>query len=95
VAPAAPAGSIVFTAELSLAALQTVHARYGDRIWGRYGFSDAFNVDQDWWDQDVIGIDLGITLLMIENHRTGLVWQTFERNESIQQALEMVGLTSP
>ena len=37
-----------------------MYKRYGDRIWGRYGFSDAFNVDRDWWDQDVIGIDLGI-----------------------------------
>jgi hypothetical protein len=95
VAPAAPAGSIVFTPELSLAALQTIRGRYGDQTWGRYGFSDAFNVDRDWWDQDVIGINLGITLLMIENYRSGLVWQVFERNESIQQALEMVGLTNP
>ena len=66
--------------------------QYGDRIWGRYGFSDAFNVDRDWWDQDVIGIDLGISLLMIENYRSGLVWDTFQRNEYVEQALKAVGL---
>lgn len=54
-APAAAAGSIVFTPELSRAALRMMYARYSNRIWGRYGFSDAFNVERDWWDQDVIG----------------------------------------
>jgi hypothetical protein len=92
VAPAAAAGSIVFTPELSCAALTTMHTKYGDRIWGRYGFSDAFNVERGWWGQDVIGIDLGITLLMIENYRSGLVWQRFEQNASIRAALNAVGL---
>jgi hypothetical protein len=92
VAPAAAAGSIVFTPELSLAALQTMYTKYGDRIWGRYGFSDAFNVERGWWGQDVIGIDLGITLLMIENYRSGLIWQRFEQNLSIRAALTAVGL---
>lgn len=91
IAPAAAAGSIVFTPDLSLATLKTMREQYGDRIWGRYGFSDAFNVDRDWWDQDVIAIDVGITLLMIENYRSGFVWQTFEQNKSIQQALEATG----
>jgi hypothetical protein len=85
------AGSIVFTPDLSLTTLKTMREQYGDRIWGRYGFSDAFNVDRDWWDQDVIAIDAGITLLMIENYRSGFVWQTFEQNKSIQQALEVTG----
>jgi hypothetical protein len=95
VAPAAAAGSIVFTPVLSLAALRTMHGRYGEQIWGRYGFSDAFNVERAWWDSDVVGIDLGITLLMIENYRSGLVWQTLKRNRSIQEALEVVGFTCP
>jgi hypothetical protein len=94
VAPAAAAGSIVFTPDLSCTALQTMHTKYADRIWGRYGFSDAFNVDRDWWGQDVIGIDLGITLLMIENYRSGLIWQRFEQNPSIRAALAAVGLAS-
>jgi hypothetical protein len=91
VAPSAPAGSIVFTPRLSTEALQTMYERYHDKLWGRYGFSNAFNLDQDWWDQDVIGIDLGITLLMIENYRTGLVWETFMSHPAIQNAMELTG----
>lgn len=91
VAPSAVAGSIVFTSELSIAALRTMYERYGDRLWGQYGFSNAFNLDQSWWDQDVIGIDLGITLLMIENYRSGLVWHTFMPHPAIQRAMNAVG----
>ena len=79
VAPAAPAGSIVFTPEKSILALRTMYEKYGDRIWGKYGFSDAFNTDRDWWGQDVIGIDLGITLLMIENYKQETVWKNFTK----------------
>ncbi len=93
VSPAAPAGSIPFTPRLSIAALREMYTRYGDRLWGQYGFSDAFNVDQDWWDQDVIGIDLGITLLMIENYRSGLIWRTFMPHPAIQRAVEAAGFT--
>ena len=93
VSPSAAASSIVFTPELSRAALHTMFQHFGDRIWGRYGFSDAFNVDRDWWDQDVIGIDLGISLLMIENYHSGLVWRIFQRNQHLQEALRSVGLT--
>ncbi len=91
VAPSAAAGSIVFTPELSTIALRIMYERYGAQLWGRYGFSNAFNVDQAWWDQDVIAIDLGITLLMIENKRSELVWRTFMSNPTISQAMGDVG----
>jgi hypothetical protein len=90
-APSAAAGSIVFTPQLSIAALRAMYERHGDRVWGRYGFSNAFNLDKDWWDQDVIGIDLGITLLMIENYRSGFVWHTFGSHQAIQHAVSAVG----
>lgn len=89
--PSAPAGSIIFTPELSTAALRAIYARYGQKTWGRYGFSDAFNVDRDWWDKDVIGIDTGITLLMIENYRTGLIQRLFMSHPAIPKAMEAAG----
>ena len=55
--------------------------RYGKYAWGRYGFCDAFHPDAQWYDKDVLGIDLGISVLMAENLRTGLLWQTFMRNQ--------------
>ena len=92
VIPAAAAGSIVFTPEESMKALRTIYEKYGDRIWGKYGFSAAFNVDKDWWDQEVIGIDLGITLLMIENYRHQTIWKIFMTHSAIHNALTAVGL---
>jgi hypothetical protein len=65
--------------------------RYGTQLWGRYGFSNAFNMDQAWWATDAIGIDTGITLLMIENHRSGFVWQTFMDHPAVQNAMQAVG----
>jgi hypothetical protein len=69
----------------------SVNDRYGDHIWGQYGFSDAFNVDQDWYDQDVVGIDVGITLVMLQNHKDELIWRLFMQGLSIQTAVERAG----
>ncbi len=91
VAPTAPGGSIVFTPELSLAALKYMFDNYKDRIWGRYGFTDSFNLDKNWVASDVIGLDQGAMMLMIENYRTGMVWKYFMRNKNIQNAMKAVG----
>jgi len=76
--PCGAAGSIVFTPEESIAALRNYYENY-PKLWGKYGFQDAYNLDEtpEWYAEDVIGIDKGITLLMIENYRTGFVWQQF------------------
>ena len=65
----------MFAPELTLPVLRHIKARFGDRAYGRYGFADAFHPGADWIDPDVIGIDLGITLLSAENLRTGHVWR--------------------
>jgi hypothetical protein len=73
VAPTAAMTSIIFTPDLSQRAAKAIYDRYSDRLWGRYGFGNAFSVDRDWYDPEVIGIDLGMMLLALENHRTGYV----------------------
>ena len=78
VVPCAAAGSLVFCPEDCVAALREMHARWGDTIYGPYGFADAFNPHTGWVGGDVIGIDQGITLLMAENLRSGLVWRLME-----------------
>ena len=65
--------------------------RFGEKIWKRYGFIDAFNPHTNWFDKDVIGIDVGITVLMAENHRSGFVWKTFMRNQHVQRAMKKAG----
>jgi hypothetical protein len=66
--------------------------KYGERIYGVYGFVDAFNPHTNWIDSDVIGIDVGITLLSAENLRSGNVWHWFMRNPEIPRAMGRIGL---
>jgi hypothetical protein len=70
-----------------------MRARYGERAWKRYGFVDAFNPQTGWFAPDVIGIDVGISLLMAENLRSEFVWRTFMGDDGVQRALDRVGLS--
>jgi len=90
--PSAAGGSLMFTPELATRALQTMHDKYGEKIYGKYGFVDAFNPTTGWIDTDVIGINAGIILLSAENARTGNVWRWFMQNREIPTALGKVGL---
>lgn len=92
VVPCAAAGSLMFTPELSLAALRTMKERFGDKIWGRYGFTDAFHPTNGWASEDVIGLDVGITLLSAENLRSGNVSKWFMANPEMQRAMDLAGL---
>lgn len=89
--PCAPGGSIPFAPEACIEALRSMRARFGDRIWGRYGFADAFNPQSGWVAPDVLSIDAGITLLMTENQRSGFVWDRFMRNREIRTAMARAG----
>ena len=94
IVPSAAGGSLMFTPELSTRALQTMREKYGEKIYGKYGFVDAFNPKTGWVDTDVIGINVGIILLSAENMRTGNVWRWFMGNREIPVALAKVGLVS-
>lgn len=92
VVPSAAAGSLMLAPDICLPALRAMRERFGERIYGRYGFVDAFNPATGWVDPDVIGINVGITLLSAENLRTGNVWRWFMRNREIPRAMRLVGL---
>jgi hypothetical protein len=92
VVPSAAAGSLMLDPETTLPAVRELRARFGDRIYGRYGFTDAFHPTDGWVNPDVIGIDLGITLLSAENLRTGRIWTWFMQNPEIPRALDAVGV---
>jgi len=91
VVPCAAGGSIPFLPEECLRTLRAMRERFGGQAWKRYGFIDAFNPATNWFDPDVIGIDLGITLLMAENARSGFVWQTFMENEEARRGMAQAG----
>lgn len=95
IAPTAAGGSIVFTPEYSISALRYMYEHYHQRLWGLYGLKDSLNAAcaPDWFANDYIGIDVGAMLVMIENYRSNLVWDTFMRNQEIVEAMEAVGFT--
>jgi hypothetical protein len=91
VVPYATAGSLLFLPAACLRVQRALKDRYGKDAWGRYGFCDAFHPDAQWYDPDVLGIDLGIGVLMAENLRTGFVWETFGRNPEVAVAMQRAG----
>jgi hypothetical protein len=91
VVPCAAGGSLMFTPDISILALREMRERFGDRIYGRYGFADAFNPNNGWIDPDVIGIDVGITLLSAENALGQSVWGWFMRNAEVRRAMHRAG----
>jgi hypothetical protein len=91
IAPTAAGGSIAFTPEFSLPALRHFYTQFRFRIWTAYGFRDAFNLGQQWYASDELGIDQGPIVVMIENYRSQRVWQLFMRNEEIQRGLQRAG----
>ena len=94
IVPCATGGSLPFLYEDCMRVLRNIRGRYKEKAWARYGFVDAFNPLDGWYDQDSLGIDLGITMLMAENHRTGFVWDIFMKNPEAQAAMKKVGFRS-
>ncbi len=91
VVPSAAGGSLPFRPSDTLRVLKYIREQYGEHVWSRYGFVNAFNPMTGWFDTDVIGIDTGITMLMAENLRTGHIWKTFMKNPEVQRALSRAG----
>jgi len=91
IVPCAAAGSLAFLPNECLAMLEALRTNWGATAWGRYGFVDAFHPSADWYDTDCLGIDLGISVLMAENLRTGMVWNTFMSNPEPASAMHLVG----
>jgi hypothetical protein len=99
-APTAAAGSLPFAPEICIPAVKAMRAKYGERLWTRYGFVDSFNptyitpsTPGGWFDPDYLGIDQGPIVLMIENLRSGFVWDVMRKNPYIRAGLERAGFT--
>jgi len=91
VVPCAAAGSLPFLPEATMRVLRTIKNRYGTNAWTQFGFVDAFNPLNNWYDTDVVGIDIGISMVMAENARTSFIWDTFMRNPEAQRGMERAG----
>ena len=76
-------------------ALRHFYHRLGDRIWGEYGFIDAFSETADWYAGSYLAIDQGPIVVMIENARTGLLWSLLMSCPEIRLGLRRLGFASP
>jgi len=83
-----------FSPDASEKGIRTLLTKYGDRVWGEFGFYSGFKPDASWYSTETIGIDQGITFLMLENHRTGFIWELFTQIPAIQTALQRAGFVS-
>lgn len=91
IAPYASLSSLPFAPEIVLPTIESMFERNGNSIWGKYGFYDAFNHTANWVNNDFIGIAQGPMLIMIENFRTGLVWNYVMKDPIIQEGLNKLG----
>src|SRR5690606_35810336 len=107
IAPTAAGGSLPFAPDITLAALQAMRREYGETLYSQYGFLDSFNPsftfteaklrhgritpEHGWVNGDYLGIDQGPILLMIENFRTGHVWEVLKQNRAIRTGLQRAG----
>jgi len=93
IAPYASLSSLPFAPEIVFPTMRAINERYGDSLWGSYGYYDAFNPTARWFDNDFVGIDQGPMLIMIENFRTGLIWNYVMKDPIIQKGLNRLGFT--
>jgi len=94
ISPTAALSSIPYTPDKSIAALRHFYYKLGGRIWGKYGFYDAFSIEKNWFPQRYLAIDQGPIPVMIENYRTGLLWNLFMGAPEIITGLKKLGFES-
>lgn len=75
--------------------MQYLDKQLGNKVWGKYGYYDAYSETANWYPQRYLAIDQGPIIVMIENYRTGKIWELFMQAPEIQQGLKKLGFTSP
>ena len=95
IAPTAAIASLPYTPVQSLAALRFFYYKMGDKLWGQYGFYDAFSLDSPWFASSDLAIDEGPIVAMIENYRSGLLWNLFMSCSEVKTGMKGLGFQSP
>lgn len=91
ISPTAAISSIVYTPEQSVNAIRWFYNNYGNKLWGEYGFYDAFSIKDNWYPERYLAIDQGPEVVMIENHRSGLLWNLFMSCPEVKDGLNKLG----
>ncbi|MFO7668405.1 MAG: glucoamylase family protein [Bacteroidales bacterium] len=93
ISPTAALSSFPYTPEESMRAARYFYDTLGTKLWGPYGFYDAFSLEKDWFPQRYLAIDQGPIVVMIENYRSGLLWDLFMKNEEVRAGLTKLGFS--
>ena len=96
IVPTAAGGSIPFAPEEALSSLWYMKNQFGDKLYKKYGFGDAFNLTyqkEGWFNEDYLGIDQGPILIQMENYDSGLIWKTLRKNPHIIKGLRKAGFS--
>jgi hypothetical protein len=95
IAPTAAIASLPYTPTQSMQALKFFYYKLGDKLWGQYGFYDAFNLNSTWFASSDLAIDEGPIIVMIENYRSGLLWNLFMSCPEVKTGMKGLGFQSP
>lgn len=95
IAPTAAISSMPYTPNESMKAIKFFYYVLGDKIWKEYGFADAFSLKDAWFANSFLAIDQGPIIIMIENYRTGLIWDLFTSSPEVQNGMRALGFTAP
>lgn len=95
ITPTAALSAFPYAPVYSMKALRHFYFDLGDKIWGQYGFVDAFNETKNWYAKSYLAIDEGPIISMIENYRTGLLWRLFMSCPEIQRGLKKLDFQNP
>ncbi len=95
ITPTAALSAFPYTPEYSMQALKHFYYNLGDKLWSEYGFVDAFNETQNWYASSHLAIDQGPIIVMIENYRSGLLWNLFMSCPEVKAGLKKLGFTTP
>ena len=95
ISPTAAVSSIPYSTTQSMNAIRFFYYKLGDKLWGNYGFVDAFNLTNVWFANSYLAIDQGPEIIMIENYRSGLLWNLFMSSPEIKTGMKSLGFQSP
>lgn len=95
ISPTAALSSFPYTPEYSMDVLKNFYYNLGDSLLGKYGFYDAYSLEYDWFPDRYLAIDQGPIVVMIENYRSGLLWELFMSAPEVQKGLKKLGFESP
>ncbi len=95
ITPTAALSSFPYTPTESMNALKFFYYKLGNKLWGNYGFYDSYKMDDPWFASSTLAIDQGPIIVMIENYRSGLLWNLFTSAPEIKNGMKRLGFTAP